>query len=421
MSNNAQEIKKGITSHAIKNNKFKTDLIAVFLTTKLTREDVTKNAMIPMVLRKGSSTLGNMEETNKKLEEMYGAEFDCGIDKTGDNQVLKFYLEVIDDKFLPEGENVLDKGIETLLEIVFNPELNNNVFKKDYIESEKEKLKIIIEGKKDNKSQYANLRCQEEMYKNTPFGLCKYGYIEDISEINETNLYEAYKKLISECKIDIFVSGDIDEEKILNVISENENIKKLNDREAVYNKKNIALEKHEEREIIESLDVTQGNLVLGLSIDRSDKRETYIAIVYNSILGGSASSKMFKIVREENSLAYTASSNYLRHKNSIFIRCGIEIDNYKRTLELIREQLEDMKKGNFTSEDIENAKKGIISIIRLIPEEQDTEMTYYLGQTLSEHKTTFEEYEGEIMSVTKEEIVSFASKVNIDTIYFLRN
>ena len=180
MSDNKKDIKNGIKAHIIKTNKFKTDLIAVFLTTKLTKEDVTKNAMIPMILKSGSSKLENIEEINKELEEMYGAGFDCGIDKTGDNQVLKFYLETIDDKYLPEGEGNIKKGIDTLLGIVFDPKLENNTFKKEYVETEKEKLKIIIEGKKDNKSAYANLRCQEEMYKDTPFGLYKYGYLEDL-------------------------------------------------------------------------------------------------------------------------------------------------------------------------------------------------------------------------------------------------
>ena len=174
--------------------------------------------------------------------------------------------------------------------------------------------------------------------------------------INENNLYDHYKKLISECKIDIFVSGDVEEEKIVDIILNNENIIRINEREAVYNKQNIPFEKHQEREIVENLDVTQGNLVLGLSINKNDKKEKYVALVYNWILGGSATSKMFQIVREKYSLAYTAASNYLRHKNSIFIRCGIEIDNYEKTLKLIKEQLEDMENGNFTDEDIKNAK-----------------------------------------------------------------
>ena len=356
MEYSKKEIKKGITAHTIKTDSFKTDLMAVFLTTKLNRENVTKNAIIPMILRKGSAKFENAEEINKHLEEMYGAELDCGIDKTGDNQVLKFYVETIDDKYLVSKEDLLLKGINTLLDIVFNPKIQNNAFEKDYINTEKDKLKIIIEGKKDNKSMYANLRCQEEMFKETPFGLYKYGYIEDIDGIDENNLYAYYKELIANCKIDIFVSGNIKEEEVISEIKNNENIKNLNEREPVYNQKNMKLEKHEEREIIEKADVTQGNLVLGLSIDEESKKEKYVAVVYNAILGGSATSKMFQIVREKHSLAYTASSSFLRHKNCIFIKCGIEIENYKKTLDLIKEQIEDMKKGNFTDDDMANSK-----------------------------------------------------------------
>ncbi len=66
-------------------------------------------------------------------------------------------------------------------------------------------------------------------------------------------------------------------------------------------------------------------------------------------------------------------------------------------------------------------KSGIISVVRQIPEEQDTEITYYFGQTLAEHETSFEEYEEEVNKVTKEEVMDLAGKVNVDTIYFLRN
>ena len=102
------EIKKGIKLNILQTNKFKTNLIAIMLTTKLDRENVTKNALIPAVLKRGTKTLKTQEEINKKLEEMYGASLDCGLDKTGDNQVLKFYIESVSDEFLAENsENML--------------------------------------------------------------------------------------------------------------------------------------------------------------------------------------------------------------------------------------------------------------------------------------------------------------------------
>lgn len=422
MKNYDIKIKNGITVHIINSNKFKTNLIAIMLTTELNKENVTKNALIPVTLRRGSMNMPTQEEINKKLEEMYGASFDCGLDKTGDNQVLKFYLESINDEFLPENsENMLKTSIEKALEIVFNPYLENGSFKTQYIEQEKENLKQRIEGKKDNKAKYAMDRCIEEMYKNQAYGLYKFGYIEDLQKIDSENLYSYYKELINNCKIDIYISGIINED-IKNIIIDNENIKKLQERNAKYNIPKIEDNPKEQENIItESMEVNQGKLVIGLDIDIDNEDKKYDVMIYNSILGGSANSKLFQNVREKASLAYTASSSYLRYKNNIFINCGIEIDNYEKALNIIKEQIEDIKNGKFTDEEIENAKKGIISAIKTIDDEQDTEITYFFGQELTENKKSLEEYIRRIEIVNREDILDIANKITINTIYFLKN
>ncbi len=424
MEYNKSEIKKGINLHTIKTDKFKTNLIAIFLTTKLERETVTKNAVISALLRRGSKNMPTQEQISKELEEMYGASFDCGLDKTGDNQVLKFYIETINDKFLPQtDENMLKTAIEKIVEIVFNPLVENEGFKKQYVEQEKNNIKQRIEGKIDNKASYSLDRCIEEMYKNEPFGLYKFGYIEDMDNINENNLYDQYKKLREECKIDIFVSGDVNE-NIEEILNNNENIKELNEREPKYVTNNVNQNKSknvEEKTIIENMDVTQGKLVLGLDVDLDNEELKYDTMVYNSLLGGSANSKMFQNVREKAHLAYSASSSYLRNKNNIFARCGIEISNYEKALELIRKQIEDMKAGDFTEEEVENIKKGILAAIKLIDDEQDTQITYCFGQELSKNEVDLENYMKKIQKVTKQDVINIANKVKINTIYFLRN
>ena len=416
------EIKKGIKLHTIKTEKFKTNLIAIMLTTKLNRENVTKNALVPAVLRRGTKNLTTQEKINKKLEEMYGASLDCGLDKTGDNQVLKFYIETVNDEFLPqEAENMLKTSLEKIFEFVFNPYLENGCFKKEYVEQEKENIKQIIDGKIDNKARYSLDRCIEEMYKDQPYGLYKYGYVEDMKDINEKNLYEYYQQLINECKIDIFVSGIIDEETE-NIIKNNENIIKLKDREPQYNEPEIIAKRTEkENDVQESMDVTQGKLIIGMDLDIDDDNLRFEVMIYNSIFGGSANSKLFQNVREKASLAYTASSSYYRFKNNIFINCGIEIKNYEKALEIIKQQIEDMKKGDFTDEEVENAKKGIIASIKTIDDEQDTEITYFFSQELSKSKCNIEQYMQRISEVTKDKVVDVANKVSIDTVYFLKD
>ena len=417
------EIKKGINLHVIKTNKFKTNLLAVFLSTPLEKENVTKNALIPAVLRRGSMKMPIQEEISIELEEMYGASFDCGIDKIGDDQVLKFYLETINNEFLPQKEDNLNKAINILLEVIFNPLINNNEFNREYIESEIKNLRQVIEGRKDSKATYALERCIEEMYKNMPYSLYKYGNLSDLDKINSTNLYEQYMNLINNCKIDIFISGEI-EEDIKDKIINNENIQKLNERNPVYiinNKESRKKEIKEEQEISESMDINQGKLIIGLDILEENDKDKYIALIYNAILGGIPTSKMFQNVREKNSLAYTASSSFIRQKANIFIKCGIDIENYEKALEIIKQQLEDMKRGEFTEKNIEEAKTNIISTINFIPEEQDTELMYYFSQELSGYEMGYDEYIQKINSVTRKDIIDLANRIKVNTIYFLTN
>lgn len=416
------DIKEGIKLHTIKTEKFKTNLIAVMLTTKLEQGNVTKNALIPAVLRRGTANLNTLEEINKKLEDMYGASFDCGLDKTGDNQVLKFYIESVNDEFLPQNnENMIKKSLEYIFELVFNPYLENNFFKKQYVEQEKENLRQIIEGKIDNKARYALDRCIEEMYKDEPFGLYKYGNIEDLNNINEKNLYEYYIELIDKCKIDIFVSGIVDN-KIEQIIRNNQNINKLKDRKPEFIMPEIKSKNTKRENVVqESMEVKQGKLVIGLDLDIDDEDLRYDAMIYNSILGGSANSKLFQNVREKASLAYTASSIYYRFKNNIFINCGIEIDNYDRALNIIEQQIEDMKEGKFMDEEVENAKQGIIAAIKSIDDEQDTEIMYFFGQEFSTKKLDIDKYMDRIDRVNRQNVIDIANKVSVNTIYFLKN
>ena len=428
MNYKRQEIKQGITVHNINTDKFKTNLIAIFLTIPISRENVTFNSVLSSVLRRGSKNMPSQEEISKQMEEMYGASFDNGVDKIGDNHILKFYLESINDEFLPQdAENMLKESIQKLTEIVFNPFLENYKFKEEYVNQEKEAMIQRINAKSDNKAVYARVRCIECMYKDNPAALYRYGYIEDMDKINNQNLYEYYKKLIDICKIDIFVSGKNELEEIVKILNEEENIQKLHPREPIYIVNDITVKKEqEEQNVEEKQNVNQGKIVIGCDIlfdenDLNDENLRYEALLYNGLLGGSANSKLFQNVREKASLAYTASSNYVRFKSNIFINAGIEIDNYEKAIKIIKEQLESLKNGEFTDEEIENEKKSIISGINLIDDEQDSGIIYFYGQEITGCKVELEDYKERVKNVTREQIMNIAKKVKINTIYFLRN
>lgn len=421
MNYQKNEIKEGINLHIIQSNKFKTNLISIFFTLPLQKENVTKEALISAILRRGSKKYQTAKQISIALEEMYGASFDCGIEKMGDNHVLKFYLETINEEYLPKKEEILKQAIDVLIDIAFNPFVENKSFKEEYVTVEKENLTQIIQSKKDNKDIYALNRCIEEMYNNKPYGLYKYGYIEDLEKINAQNLYSYYEEMLQKVKIDIFISGKVQNNEIQNIIKENETLKKLDKRQINPNNNIEAQELEQPNIVYENLNITQGKLVMGLKIKEQTPIDKYTTLVYNAILGGGANSKLFQNVREKASLAYTAGSNYVRQKNNIFIRCGIEIQNEKKALEIIKKQLEDMKNGEFTKEELENTKSMIISTIDFIKDEQDTQISYYFGQELSGMLVSPEEYKKIIENITKEQVVKIAKSVKLHTIYFLKN
>lgn len=296
-------------------------------------------------------------------------------------------------------------------------------FNEEILEIEKENLKQVIQGKIDDKDFYAFETCISKMYGENGFGLFKFGRLEDIEKIDAKSLAEHYNKLIQTAKIDIYVSGNLENENIEEILNNNENIKKLPPRSENYILNNEYTESKQKvdkvQEIQEKMDVTQGKLVIGLDIFSKQENLQAIALVYNSILGNGANSMLFQNVREKASLAYSAKSMYIRQKGNIFIRCGIEIENYQKALDLIKEQITNIENGNFSEEDIENAKRYIISGVKGIPEDQDSELIFYIGAEISKTEDSLDYYIDKIEKVTKEEIVEFAKQLKYNTIYFL--
>ena len=418
MSITTTELMEGVKLHKINTKKYKTNLLAIYLTSKLDRKHVTENALMLAILRRGTNKLKTQEDINIKLEELYGADFNCGIDKLCNDSVFKFYMESLNDEFLYEKENVLEQSTQMLFDIVFSPITENGMFNEEYFNSEKENLRQIIRSRKDNKGAYAYSRCIEEMYK---YGLFTYGYEEDLDKIRNKELYNAYLEMLKNSKIDIFVSGNFSEGKnnVDEIIKKQINEKNVQPRNIDVYVENEVKEPVAEKVVRETMDVSQGKLVIGLDVTKLEPEDKAVASVYNAILGGGANSKLFQNVREKASLAYSAGLLYIKNKNSIVIRSGIEKKNYEKALEIIEKQIDDMKQGNFDETDMKNAKQLIVASFRSMEDEQDSTISYYFGKEMEQENADIATYISQIENVTKEQIVKVAQNVTINTIYFL--
>ena len=394
----------------IETKKFKTNVYALYLTIPLTKENVTYNALIPTVLKRGCEKYNNQLEISKKLEEMYDATFGIGITKVGNNEVLKFYLESLNNNYLPNNEDLSKTSIEMLLNIVMKPYLVNGKFDDDYVEQEKENLKKVIESRKDNKDTYATNRLLEEMFKEEPYGLYKFGNIDEIDNITSKKLYEKYKELIKNSEKYLYIVGDVEN---LNIESYN-----IDEKEITISKEFPVKISEKENIVKEQMDVTQGKLVIGLNTP-NNKQE--VIALYNTILGKGANSKLFLNVREKEGLAYSAGSTYLKRNNAIIISTGIEVSKYNKAIEVIKNQLKDMKDGNITEKEMKDAKQFINAGLNLINESSENMIEYRFDKDLYNEEIDIEKYRKKIEEIKKEDIVKVAKQIKIDTIYFLGN
>ena len=422
MENIQINIKDGIKLHIIPNDIYKTNLIRIAFTIDADKDTVTDTAMLPLILKQGSMNYPTQEKINTRLEELYGAEFVANIDKKGDLQVISFEADCIKDKYIPTKESITKEVFDLIFDIVLNPLIEDGAFNNNYLDIEKEKLKKMINELVDDKDAYSYYNCIHEMFGDEGYGLYQMGIESEVEKINSKSLYEYYQKFIDKAKIDIFVSGEVDSDAIKTYIDEK--VKDLKPREfdatsliSTISAKNV----DNPKEIFEKLDVTQGKLVMGCTIDSKQDNRNYVGLVYNSILGSGASSLLFQNVREKASLAYYAVSRFIDVKSLLFIRAGIEIKNYNKALNLIKEQMNKIIEGDFTQENIDDAKTTLYSNLRNVPEAQESSINYYFMQEFYTQKDSIESLMEKIEAVSREEIIEFAKSVKLNVIYFLKD
>ncbi len=409
------QLSQGINIHLIPTEKFKTTTISVLIRRPLNREEVTINALIPNILQRGSAKYDTMSKISSKIENMYGSIFETQIIKKGEQQIIQFYMEFVKEK----NKDSLFESLEFIKEIMLNPLVIDNGFEKEYVESEKNNLKIGIEGRINNKAEYAKLRCIEEMCKDEPFGIYGDGFAEDIDKITPQSSYEHYINILKTSPIDFIVIGNEDAKKFYNDVRQlfqferSESIE-INLPELNYNPKENA------DKISEEIQITQGKICIGLRTGVEPTSEDfYKLLLMNEVLGGGANSKLFSVIREQESLCYYVNSFIFRFKSIILIQSGVETENFEKVICLVGEQIEKIKKSEIEDDELENARKSLIKKFEGIKDYPSATMDFYISQFMFKDNDNIEDVINKIKSVSKEDIPKMAEKLYWDTIYLL--
>jgi len=415
MSINSIKIKSGINLHYLYTNKFKTTTLGIYIHRPLAKEEATKNALLSMVLRRACPLYPDSRSLAKQLDELYGATLETGVRKKGDSQIISMNLSFANEKFINNAESIL----ESVLSLADSMLLKQTLFSKEYVSQEKENLKTQILSQINDKRQYASLRCIEEMCKDEPSGIDRYGYINDIDNLDQNNLYEHYKNVFLTSPMDIFVCGEVDifwvEQRLLEMFAG------VEVKNSKYPKISIIKDVKEVKNITETEQIAQGKLSMGFRTTVEASGAKYPALlIYNAVLGSGAYSKLFNNVREKLSLAYYASSNADFLKGILMINSGIEVANFQKAYDEIMLQMEAIKNGDITDEEMRSAILGTINSIKSLTDNAVLMEDYYLSKLIAGNIIGIDELARLASSITKEQVIEVAKDIKLDTVYFLK-
>ncbi|UOE92785.1 pitrilysin family protein [Alkalihalobacillus sp. LMS39] len=410
---------QGIDVHVVKTTKYKTNTIVLLCKAPLEKETVTKRALLPHVLQAGTENYPTRQRIRNELDELYGASLSVDVQKKGENHIMMFKMEVANEKFLKDTSPLFEKAIALLAQVVLHPKKEHDQFDNTIVENEKRSLKQRIQSVYDDKMRYANLRITEEMCKDEPFGLSVYGNEEAIEPVTAEQLYSYYQEFLHKDKIDLFVVGDVEETQVQNITKQYFSLPEGERAQTPLNDKKQ--NEIKEKEVLDKQDVKQGKLHLGFRTHTTFGDDDYFALqVCNGLYGGFSHSKLFMNVREKESLAYYAASRYESHKGILMVMSGIEFSNYEKAVSIIKEQMEEMKAGRFSEDEINQTKAMIKNQILETVDVPRALVELLYHNVIANKRRTIEDWLVGIDRVTKEDIQKSAEKIELDTIYFLK-
>lgn len=410
----------GMNVHILPTGKFKTTTIVTMIEQTLSEETVTKTALLAMVMKRASARFKETKRLREHLDFLYGAIFDVDVTKKGERQILQIYMEVPNEKYLTQADTLLEEAVQFVGDMLVRPCVENGAFLEKYVTQEKETLRKRIESLIDDKMKYANQRVTEEMCKGEPFSLLVQGRLEDLPSISGEDLYQYFQEMVSSNPINMFVVGDVDEERVKQAIESHIPLQRSTVKTVEISTPENKIQ--EERTTVDRLDVSQAKLNIGCRTNITYKDEEYPALLlYNGILGGFPHSKLFVNVREKASLAYYAVSRLESHKGILMIMSGIEAKKFDQAVEIIKVQMETMRQGNISDEELSQTRATLTNQFRELLDSARMMIDFTYNGLLSGRKRQLDELLQAIEMVSIDDIKQVADKVKIDMIYLLRD
>ena len=411
-------IDSGITLRCFPDRRFKQSALSLQFVRPMDRQEAALNALLPAVLLRGSRNHPDIRAITGRLDDLYGASVGNIVRRIGDYQTTGLYCGFIEDRFALAGDAVLAPMAAFLKELLLDPALEDGVFRADFVEGEKKNLIATIESERNDKRAYANNQMMRLLCREDSFGIPRLGEKEDVAAVTPEALYDHYRKVLAESRVEVFYVGSAEPETVERLIRD---IFKGIDRSYVNLPAQTGFHWVEPTRRTEEMEVAQGKLAMGFVSPITLRDEGFVPMqLLNLIFGAGMTSKLFMNVREKLSLCYDISSGYHGAKGLVTVSAGIDCKDKDRVIAEILAQLEACKTGEITEAELEAARQAMYSSIRNIHDTPGAIEGFYGSSALSGMPLTPEAYHRAVEQTTVADVAAAARTVELHTVYFLK-
>ena len=412
------ELFPGITLRCCRDDRFKQSVLSLQFLRPMCREEAALNALLPAVLLRGCKSAPDMRAITLKLDDLYGAAVGALVRRIGDIHCTGLSCGFIDDRFTLDGDKLLQPMLEFLSDLLLDPLTCNDSFREDYVQTEKQNLVWAIEAQRNDKRSYATNQMLRIMCKEDSYGIPRLGTIADVEAITPQSLYAHYRKVLATSPIHIFYVGSAEPETVAQTLRPI--LRPLaQEKITLPAQTGFAPVAYSEQE--EILDVAQGKLCMGYCTPIHLRHPQYAAIqVCNTILGAGMTSKLFMQVREKMSLCYDIGSGFHGSKGIMTVAAGIEFEKKDIVQQQIIHQLQEIREGNITAQELTAAKEALLSSLRATHDSPGAIESYHASAAVSGIGMTPAVFMERIEAVTAEDVSAAAKTLQLCTVYFLK-
>lgn len=410
-----REIGEQVRLLRVKTENTKTTCISLLLLLPL-EMNTAENAVLASFLAHSSKQFPTLSALNARLEELYGAIFSSDVSKLGEGYRLRLSLTCINDALALDGERLSEACLQLLLDQLFEPYCANGKFDAKQLATEIRLCAEDLESEINDKRAYALSQMIETMCADEAYGIKKADLLAAVRAVTPERLYAAWRALLEQATVSVQVVGDVDFDALETMLKS----RFAGVERAPVPIETVFVEAAEDiTETTEEMAVNQSKLVLGFRCGMRNADDNFFANrIMVDVFGGGPYSRLFMHVREELSLCYYCSARLDRRKGLVVVQSGVEYENKQAALDEILKQLDIMKRGAFTDEELAASKAALCDAYKGVNDTPESIDSYY-AQFVDTPPQTPDEIIAGLSAVTRDDVVAAANRLTLDTVYFL--